>query len=272
LDPSIGTLLNLGLCEEALGRTATAWTMLREFVDSAPTSDSRLGLARKKITKLEAELPWVRLVLAPGTEQVVVYLDGIELRGASLSEAVPVDPGEHSARVSLSTGETSELRFQIHRGEKLDVRLLAPSRLLAPVATKPALPASSPEPVPPKAAVPATGVTPTPHDRNGERVAAYVVGAVGVAGLVTGTVFGLMALRDRNVVRDHCPNHECQDQAGLDAVESGPRNETVANVALVVGALGLLTGGVLLWHSGRTTAGLSVGPNSASLSLIGVIE
>src|SRR5436190_14534460 len=36
LDPSIGTLLNLALCEEALGHSATAWTKLRQFLDSAP--------------------------------------------------------------------------------------------------------------------------------------------------------------------------------------------------------------------------------------------
>ena len=271
LDPSIGTLLNLGLCEEALGRTATAWTKLRQFVDSAPAGDSRLRLAQEKITKLETQLPWVRLVMDQGAEQALVQLDGVELRDASLSEAIPIDPGEHSITVSRHAGERNETRFQIHPAERLDLRLSLPPQMPAP---EPA-PASPPQPIverpAPVAPVRApVKIAPSPHDGNGERAGAYGLGAVGVVGLVTGSAFGLMALRDKSIVHEHCPNHECQDQTGLDAVESGNRNEIIADVAFAVGALGLASGAALWWHSGRTA--LSVGPNSAFVTFVGVVQ
>jgi hypothetical protein len=113
---------------------------------------------------------------------------------------------------------------------------------------------------------------PAPSHRSTERAFAYGLGAVGIAGLVTGSVFGVMAISDRNTVRDHCPNHECQDQLGLDAVESGARNQTISTVAFAVGALGLISGGVLLWHARQGTASVTVSPNSASFNLVGIIQ
>lgn len=274
LDPSIGTLLNLGLCEEALGHTATAWTKLRQFLDSAPADDDRLSLARERIAKLETQLPWVRLIVDPRDEPLVVQLDGVELRDASLSEAIPVDPGQHSLRITRSTGEATETRFEIHLAEALTVQLTpAPRQPPAqPAAANSSPPAANIQRLEHSPPVPTAKTTPTPSHGNGERVAAYAIGAVGVAGLVTGSVFGLMAMSDRNVVREQCPNHECQTQAGLDALQSGPRNQAIANVAFVVGAIGLATGGVLLWHSGRTSAALSVSSNSASLSFVRVLQ
>jgi hypothetical protein len=273
LDPSLGTLLNLSLCEEALGHTATAWTKLRQFLDAAPEGDSRLRIARKHIAALEPRLSWVHLIVEQDAEQMTVELDGVELRGASLSQAIPVNPGDHSVRIRRPSGESNETQFQVRAAEKLELQLQLPARQSPPVSVTP------PQPLPATIERPATSirVSPTSHvpnasNHNTKRAIAYSVGAVGVAGLVTGSVFGLMALKDKNVVHEHCPNHECQDQAGLDAVESGARNETVSNVAFIVGALGLLTGGALLWQTARTSATLSVGTNSASLVLVGTIQ
>lgn len=275
LDPSIGTLLNLGLCEEARGRTATAWTKLRQFLDSAPAGDSRLRLAQQKLNKLETQLPWLRLVVDDqGVEQVLlVQLDGVELRDASLTEAIPVNPGEHSVRISLPTGETNETRFHIDTAEKLQLGLSAPARLRSPAAAL-AAPARPAMIGPPRPLLAPPSATPTPptSGRYRERAVAYAIGALGIVGLATGSIFGLMAIRDRRVVRDHCPNHECQDQTSLEAVESGSRNESKAELAFMAGALGLATGGVLLWHSGRANAAVSVRSHGACLSLVGIIE
>lgn len=270
LDPSIGTLLNLALCEEALGHTATAWTKIHQFLDAAPVTDSRLPLARTKAAKLEAELPRLQLVIEPGGAQTTVELDDIELRNASLSQAIPVNPGEHVLRVKRPTGEKNETIFRIRPAETLVLRASVPPEL-APVGAPAAVSAVTPYTAQPAPSAANSPSTPT-VDRGRERTAGYALGAVGVAGLVTSGVFGLMALHDRNVVRDQCPDHDCQSQAGLDAAESGQRNTTVANVAFGVGVIGLVTGGLLVWHAGRATAAASVTPNSASLSLAGFIQ
>lgn len=271
LDPSLGTLLNLALCEDALGHTATAWTKLREFLDSAPAGDNRVSLAREKSEKLEAELPRLRLLVDAEDEQSAVQLDGVELRNVSLSQAIPVNPGEHVVRVTRSTGESNESTFRIQRAERLDLRIAAPARKV-PVAPPGK---SSLLRVPVGRESPGGAVTVTnrvSESRNGERALAYGLGAVGVTGLALSGVFGLMALHDRNTVRDQCPNHECRTEAGFRATEAGARRETVANVAFAVGALGLVTGGVLFWHSQRASAAVSVNLQSASVSWVATIQ
>src|SRR5688572_25737334 len=53
LDPSLGTLLNLALCEEQQGRIVSAWTKFKHFLDSAPLSDKRREIARERVAELE---------------------------------------------------------------------------------------------------------------------------------------------------------------------------------------------------------------------------
>jgi hypothetical protein len=126
LDPSLGTLLNLGLCEQQLGRIATAWTKLRQFVDAAPTSDPRLPLARQRIAELEGLLPKLTLVLAADASPATVQLDGVELHRASLGVALPVDPGEHVVLLRLPTGESQETRVHLDASEQRELRISSP--------------------------------------------------------------------------------------------------------------------------------------------------
>jgi len=284
LDPSIGALLNLAFCEEALGHTATAWSKLRQFLESAPAADDRVPVAREKLAELEAELPRLHLVIDQGNDQTTVLLDGVELRGAGLNHAVAVDPGEHVVRISGSSGEFNETSFRIDRAEELDLHISPPPLRTQPVPTAVFAPLMvlSERPTPSAAVSASTGPDPSaavgasagpiPSHRSTERAAAYGLGVVGVAGLVTSAVSGLMAFHDRNFVHDQCPNRECQSLAGQQAAESGRRNTATANVAFGVGAIGLVTGGILLWHSGRAKAAASVNSNRAFFSVEGVIR
>src|SRR5690242_14086811 len=58
LDPAVGTLLNLGECYLALGRTASAWSAYRDAASLAATTKQadRERYASKKAQELEARL------------------------------------------------------------------------------------------------------------------------------------------------------------------------------------------------------------------------
>ena len=266
LDPSLGTLLNLGLCEEQLGRLATAWTKLREFVETAPNDDPRLTLAQRRIAGLEPKLPKLRVLVLDAEGSATVQLDGVELGRASLGLNLPVDPGEHSLLLALPTGESRELRVRLAVAEQLDVTLVRPDRAALP--TSALLEQSSPLRVA-SASVNAPPLVrdrgPEPGPNRVERRWAYAVGAVGVAGLLTSGVFGLLALHEKSVVREHCPDSHCQDQRGLDALSSGTRDETIANVTFVAGALAVGAGALLYWHSGRSSVSLQGGAGNTSI-------
>jgi tetratricopeptide (TPR) repeat protein len=99
IDPAPGTLLNLALCHEEEGKTATAWgelTESRELAKKAKRAD-RLKLAEDHIRELEPKLS--RFVVAVPKEaavkDMVVEVDAVPLDPGAWGTAIPIDPGEH---------------------------------------------------------------------------------------------------------------------------------------------------------------------------------
>ena len=59
-----------------------------------------------------------------------------------------------------------------------------------------------------------------------------------------------MARGKYNSVNDACGGTRCEDPMYADDIDSGKSLQTVANVSLVVGAAGVLTGGALVFLGG----------------------
>ena len=102
IDPALGTLINLALCHERDGKTATAWG---EYVDAAAQASKtgerdRERFAREHATALEAAIPKVRIVIADphGNEQVTI--DSVAIPASALGAEIPVDPGDHAIDVT----------------------------------------------------------------------------------------------------------------------------------------------------------------------------
>jgi hypothetical protein len=104
------------------------------------------------------------------------------------------------------------------------------------------------------------------------RTWAYVAGGVGVAGLATFGIFGAMSNSAYNSLDSSCPNHACPPGKQSD-VDAGKRDQTIANVGLVVGVVGLGAGVTLFIVSGhgkQEKAGseamrVAVGPGSVGV-------
>src|SRR5580704_17988047 len=96
LDPATGTLLNLALCHEEAGLTATAWAEFHDALTQAKHDDrdERARFARQHIEKLEPVLSSVTIVRAAGVRGDV-RLYGVLLGEATLGAPTPVDPGRH---------------------------------------------------------------------------------------------------------------------------------------------------------------------------------
>jgi tetratricopeptide (TPR) repeat protein len=99
LDPEPGTALNLALCDEQIGKLASAWYMwLRAAVLSGAKEErEREDMARKRAAALEPRLPRLRVDVTPQSHdgQVVVRVDGRQVGTDQWSAALPVDPGVH---------------------------------------------------------------------------------------------------------------------------------------------------------------------------------
>lgn len=224
LDPAVGTLFNMADCEERLGHLATSWTLFQEVSQRLPSDDDRKGMAQKRARALESRVPMLTIHLRSGVGSALrVRRDDVELGGASLDTALPVDPGEHVVRVEAEGRVPSEFRVRLAASDHLELEV-------RPGASRS------------EGSEGSEGTSSKPQQA---QHAAYALGVAGIAGLVTGAVAGILVLNRKNTVDKNCQDHVC-NQAGLDAAHSGKTWGIVTSVGLATGALGLGTATYLL--------------------------
>jgi hypothetical protein len=221
LDPAVGTVFNIADCEEKLGRLATSWTLFQEVVQRLPSDDERRTIASERARSLEARVPTltIHLVHSDRTD-VVVRRDGVVLGAASLETALPVDPGEHTVIVEAPGTQSALFTSQVGAGEHASLEVK-----LGTLSTSTGLPKD-------------TALRASAPPAQSSHTAAYVVGGVGIAGMITGLVAGLIVLNKKSTVNSECVDKQCS-QAGIDAANSGKTFGVVTTVGFVAGALGL---------------------------------
>lgn len=99
LDPGGGTLLNLALCHERIGRTGSAWTELTEArgIARREADQERVALAEEHLEALRAKLSML-VVSVPQPSRasgIVVLRDGRPMSESAWGIEAPVDPGHH---------------------------------------------------------------------------------------------------------------------------------------------------------------------------------
>ena len=77
------------------------------------------------------------------------------------------------------------------------------------------------------------------------RTAAFIAGGVGVAGFALFTIAGLGAKSTFNRMSDVCGSAGCSDPGQIDEIDKGRSQQTLANVGLAVGVVGLAAGATL---------------------------
>jgi hypothetical protein len=96
----------------------------------------------------------------------------------------------------------------------------------------------------PVAAAPTDADKPASSSNGTLRTAAFVSAGVGVVGLGLFTVFGIMTNSAYSSLKDECGGGACPPSKKSD-VDSAKTKQTVANVGLVVGGVGIGAGVVL---------------------------
>lgn len=238
LDPRAGTLFTLAECHAQSNKLATAvaeYTDYQRMVARLPADQQalhadRLSQSEAAIAKLKPQVPKLTLQLPAGAPAgTVVLRDSVELQGASLGLALPVDPGVHTVTVRLPTGEEHKETVELAAGatKTLTVQL-------------------------PKAAAPKVGsgravmdsTSPTRSVPN--RTVPLIIGGVGVAGLALGAVTGILSLDQWGKAKDDCNGPACRTQAGKDAADSSKSLGMIANIGFGVGIVGVGVSAVML--------------------------
>jgi hypothetical protein len=224
LDPALGTLLNLAVCNEQLGKTASAWAEYRdaESVAKREGRSERASYAHGHAAALEPRLSHLVIRRASvGSGDIEVRLDGDLVGEAAFGSAVAVDPGVH--RIEARANGKKAWIVSVTIGDHADKKTAEippledappPPELRVAVAPVPGEPGGqSPALAFPTA--PSAEVAP-PVNVGARRTAAYVTGGVGLAALAFGAVAGMQAIVRWNDRTKLCAGDACS-QAGLDA-------------------------------------------------------
>jgi hypothetical protein len=259
--------LYVGHCLQQLGKYVEAHRAFTAVVKQTtqrgdtkyePTREAalaQLGLLEPRIAKIVVSLADVPNGLA-------VTLDGTALEEKDLGSPMVVEPGVHKVEGTAPDMAPVSRDINLEGGES-KTTILAFKKLDTP-------PPPAPEPVAPKLD-PSTssGGFPT-------RTVGFVAGGVGVVGLTVFTVAGLMAKSTFDRMSDVCGTAGCSDPAQLSDIDKGRSQQTLANVGLVVGLVGLSAGAALVIFGGRqgsndaaTTVAVSGTAGGGTLSYTG---
>lgn len=248
LDPAPGVLFRLADCEEQRGKLATAWALFEDSAQRIGASDKRYPAVKARADALEPRVPRLTVKLEPNVPaQASLKRDGVALGRQSVDVALPVDPGAHEIVVEASGHEPRRYPFQMAERERstITVGVGAPTR--RPIT-----------------------VVPASDDGSTRRTLGFVIGGVGVAGLVISGALTLAMIGEHDTVEEHCsPDKQC-DQDGLDAASAGPGLSTGATIAAVVGLGAVAAGAALVLTSGpsgRTTVGARASASGGGLVL-----
>jgi tetratricopeptide (TPR) repeat protein len=244
LDPSAGTQLNLGECEEKLGHLAAAWELYQRVVRALPPSDERQRIARADADALEPRVSRVVLVASKSAPPDLEILNGaVRLTASSLTVPIPVDPGRHEFTVAAPGYTPRVYRMRLAPGE-LRSLVVAPGPRI-----------------------------PDPESARARRERAlkwtWGVTSLGIAGatFAVAGVSTVIVLRKKAIVEDpqHCDAARLCDATGVDAGHTGRAFSLVATLSTGVGLAALGTGAYLLLSRPRTS---EPGPeHGSSLSL-----
>jgi hypothetical protein len=101
LEPSAGTLINLGLCKEKLGKLASALAAFQDARARAKSPDKKKKAA-EGVAALQARVSRLTVAVAPeaGAPGLTVSRDGERIDASDLGKPVPVDGGSYEIAAS----------------------------------------------------------------------------------------------------------------------------------------------------------------------------
>lgn len=251
LKPGRGTLLNMGLCEKKLGQLAKALMHLEELLPQLPSGDDRRQIVRDSLAEIKPKVPYLRIVLrADSPAGTMVAYDNAELAPTMIGTDIPVDPGKHVIVVEAPGLPNRKYDIVMEAGKRQTLQV------------EPGVPSES-KPIEPEQA----------SSSNPQRTAGFVLGGVGIAGILTGVVTGAMAASANGEASDACPTRRGCNAETIEIADRGKTLSVVNTITLAVGVVALGVSIPLILTSKKSepaaAAKVWVSPDGARLGLTG---
>jgi hypothetical protein len=215
--------------------------IIREGVPpgSPPAFTKAFQDAQKEIKAIPPRLGWVTLTVS-GANAFIVSIDSTEVPKAALDVKRAVNPGNHVVKASADGYVANETTFTVGEGESAAV-----SMTLEPMPTSP----SAKAPTPPTAKTTITTASGAQIGADGrprastQRTLGFVALGIGGAGLVAGSITGLMAISRHGELQTRCPGGACppEEQKTLDNYRTFSTVSTIGFIVAGAGAIGGMT-------------------------------
>jgi serine/threonine-protein kinase len=236
LDPTPGTLLNLGDCYKQASppRTASAWGAYQQagMLARSRGDTARQDAARERAQTIEPVLSRVTISPAPAARiaGLDVKWDGTSVGVGTWDTAIPVDAGEHAIEAS-APGKTSWTGKVVVRLNGGLMTVEVPALVDAP------------------ASVGADVEAPERPSSGTQRAIGVSVAAAGVVGIVVGSIYGVKTGNTNAEALRHCQPGESNlcDAQGVALGEDAFASATVSTTAFIVGGAALAGGAILFF-------------------------
>jgi hypothetical protein len=221
IDPASGTQLALAKCFDKTGKSASAWALYKDIAFAFKKAGNLAGekAANDKADALEKTLSKLQINAAGDAPGLVIRRDGEEVGKAVLGTPIAVDPGPHVIEATAPGYQVWQTTVTL--GKENDTQ-----------------------------AVNIPALTAVPTKANSLRTVSYVVGGVGVAGLVVGGIFGGLAIGDKGKLTDACKTPTSCPSGTQATIDSAKSKALISTLGLAVGGAALATGVVLFIVSG----------------------
>ncbi len=223
------TGVELGRTEMQLGQLVEAREVFLSIarIPVAPDEGEKSTAARTEAAQLADDLqkriPTLMVkVTTPAPNQTPhVSVDGVDVPAVALAAPRKLNPGKHDVVAKLEGGPEEKASVELKEGETREVAL----------AVKPAGPGGAETPQKPAVETGETHMNPL----------VYIGFGVGGAGLVVGSVTGVLAIKKANSVSSSCNGTSCPPSVKSD-VTSGRTMATISTISFIVAGVGAAVG------------------------------
>ena len=227
------------------GSIGDAWTEYGRTIDEA----KKLAATEDRYAKTAEAASTERAELEPKLAFVVVTVANAPPDATLKAAGRTVPPDQASAPIVVPAGAVDVVLTDAN-GKELGRQTVSATLGQKTTVTLDAQPPPPPKPIVEPAptetrAEPHVGAPPSENSGGSKlRPYSYVVGGVGVASLALFAVYGLIDNSTYSDLQSKCPHNACPPGTQSE-VDAGRTQQTVANVSLVIGAIGVAAGTTL---------------------------
>lgn len=245
---SPNSLLYAARCLRELGRRPAAYHMMTQAMRTAterahadPGYTSTRDAAAAERAAIETTIGRIIVAVVEPPADIELRINDEPIDRTRVGETLAVDPGSVIVVVSAPGRTTFRKELTVTAGTSETVAVTLPVARVAAPGPSPARVID----VPGDAPVSSGGAV---------RTLGFVTAGVGVLGIATFAVTGLMANARYSEIETECGAPPCQDPAYTERINTGMALDTAANVGLIVGIAGVVGGSLMILLGGPKAA------------------